>query len=90
MICCANKFDLNSLIQNELKLFLADSFFKYQVETTVELSPIARIHGSYAHFSQCLGNHQIRESLEQSIDFLLERTRTRTRVCAPSDRNVPR
>jgi two-component system, sensor histidine kinase and response regulator len=47
---------INEVIENELKLFESDSFFKYEVKLEKDLKPLSLVRGYYAHFSQSIGN----------------------------------
>jgi PAS domain S-box-containing protein len=55
--------DLNLILNSELKLLEADSFFKYNVELKTSLGKIPKIKASPNHFSQCFSN-LIKNALE--------------------------
>jgi signal transduction histidine kinase len=56
--------DLNQIFQDELKLYLADPFFKHRVEKEFEFTPgLPPIYGHYVDFSQSF-RHLVDNALE--------------------------
>ncbi len=48
--------DLNEVIHLQLEFFRSNRFFKHEVLTRVDLSPLPPLWGQESHFSQILGN----------------------------------
>jgi len=48
--------DLNEVLANQIELLEANRFFKHQVQTVENLTPLPPYRGIYVHFSQSLGN----------------------------------
>ena len=48
--------DLNEVLANQIELLDANRFFKHQVQTVENLTPLPPYRGIYVHFSQSLGN----------------------------------
>ncbi len=67
------EIDLNQVIKDQINLLQANQFFKYEVQTRLELSVIPPYPGIYAHFSQIFGNliHNAVEAMYDSPEKIL-------------------
>ena len=59
--------DLNQVLKDQLELLKANHFFKYNVRTEVQLSPLPPYMGMFSHFSQSFGN-LIKNAIEAMYD----------------------
>lgn len=59
--------DINEVITHQVEFFKANRFFKYEVETRLDLAPLPAYPGVSIHFSQCMGN-LIKNAIEAMYD----------------------